>query len=221
LGRVAEDKKRAASDVQRELDILRERAQALEREERERRDELIREIRAFEAVPVDRTRTVDPTATAGHGLLAEMSLLELQERLAFHRMRQAEEEEARRQEILDGKRERERTLMDKVQLIARVRAEETRTAVLRTELRHVIAEQQLVAPSAEIGELEKRLAERRAERVRVKTERSSRLQEAVSQTAGTGARLAKTKAHWLDVEDSLGRRAAARAQQPLAAHALT
>ena len=39
--------------------------------------ELIRQIRAMEAVPVNRNKLVDLSATAGHGLLSEMSIAEV------------------------------------------------------------------------------------------------------------------------------------------------
>ena len=39
--------------------------------------DLIHKIRAMEAVPVIRFQLVDITATAGHGLLSEMSIAEV------------------------------------------------------------------------------------------------------------------------------------------------
>lgn len=42
-----------------------------------RKVELIQQIRAMEALPKDRTKLVDWTATAGHALLSEMSIAEV------------------------------------------------------------------------------------------------------------------------------------------------
>ena len=54
-------------------------ARAVEEAEAEmrRRMELIHQIRAMEAVPVIRQKLVDITSTAGHGLLSEMSIVEV------------------------------------------------------------------------------------------------------------------------------------------------
>jgi len=68
--------------------------------------DLIRQIRALERVPAFRAQAAfDPTATAGHGLLAEMSVAELRERLAALRDEQARQEEAKRAEIAEQKRQ--------------------------------------------------------------------------------------------------------------------
>ena len=73
----------------------KERAAALSREKEEqarrlaeekalqyvRKQELIRQLRAIEAVPISEVTKYDPTTTAGQGLLEEMSLAELKERI--------------------------------------------------------------------------------------------------------------------------------------------
>jgi hypothetical protein len=46
-----------------------------------RKQELIKQLRAIEAVPISEVTKYDPTTTAGQGLLEEMSLAELKERL--------------------------------------------------------------------------------------------------------------------------------------------
>lgn len=47
--------------------------------EMRRRAELIQQIRAMESVPIIRTKFVDLTETAGQGLLAEMSIVEVKD----------------------------------------------------------------------------------------------------------------------------------------------
>ena len=56
---------------------------ALEEAEQEMRQkmELIRQIRAMEATPVNRFKLVDLTEKAGHGLLSEMSIAEVCSRI--------------------------------------------------------------------------------------------------------------------------------------------
>ena len=76
-------------------------ARALEEAEEEMRckAELIRQIRAMERVRVPRTKLVDLTQTGGQGLLVEMSVAELRERLSLLRVAEAQEEEGRRRDI--------------------------------------------------------------------------------------------------------------------------
>ena len=67
------------------------------------------------------------TETSKIGLLTEMSYIELQERLQYLKAKDAAAEEAKRQEILLEKTMRETVLQDKLTLIAKARAEMTRT----------------------------------------------------------------------------------------------
>jgi hypothetical protein len=63
------------------MEILMEKKKEEEAAERKKREELIREIRELERQPKKRTKGFDPTETAGLGLLNEMSIVELRERL--------------------------------------------------------------------------------------------------------------------------------------------
>lgn len=68
-------------------------------EEMQCKVELIHQIRSMERVPVNRTKLVDLTLTSGQGLLVEMSVTELKERLALLRIAETEKEEKKRREI--------------------------------------------------------------------------------------------------------------------------
>ena len=114
---------REAQKVSQESRSLLEDAKERARKEAERRDEIIRQIRALDATPVDRTKTVDPTATAGFGFLSEMSFSELAERLNMLKARDAREKESRRQAIVKDKDDQEQELRRKMETIALGRAQ--------------------------------------------------------------------------------------------------
>ena len=88
-------------------------ARALEEAEEEMqcKAELIRQIRAMERVHVPRTKLVDLTQTGGQGLLVEMSVAELRERLGLLRVAEAQEEERRRRDIATLKQVRSLSLV--------------------------------------------------------------------------------------------------------------
>ena len=77
------------------------------------REDLIRQIRALERVPVERVKVFDPTTSCGIGLLEEMSLVELRERLAMVQRMTKEKEAQKRTSILKGKREDEQRLRER------------------------------------------------------------------------------------------------------------
>jgi hypothetical protein len=68
------------------------------------RDELIRKIRELDKRIIKKSKGFDPTETAGLGLLEEMSLYELNEKIEFMKEEKRVEEERCRQEILACKR---------------------------------------------------------------------------------------------------------------------
>ena len=93
----------SVEDVAAESRVLMARALEEAEEEMRCKAELIRQIRAMERVPVARTRLVDLTATGKLGLLVEMSVAELRERLVLLRVAEEEEEERKRKEIAASK----------------------------------------------------------------------------------------------------------------------
>lgn len=101
----------AMKDENRELRnvINKELTDALQRKKDEeevelrRRQELIRQIRELEKIPIVRTKGFDPTEAGGHGLLEEMSIAELRERINFNKRMVEQETERKRQENLARK----------------------------------------------------------------------------------------------------------------------
>ncbi|KAF1409766.1 Cilia- and flagella-associated protein 99, partial [Spheniscus magellanicus] len=109
--------------------------QALEEEEEKlrKRYELIQQIRAIESLPSVRHKFVDLTETGGHGLICEMSIVELRERLALLREAQKAAEEEKRDQIIHEKQAKEQLLLDKLDQISLFRAQLGRAAALKQE----------------------------------------------------------------------------------------
>lgn len=80
--KVVEKKKEAHEKQKKEMFELVEMRREEEKVEKRKRDEIIRQIRELERQPRERMKGYDPTETAGTGLLNEMSIVELRERLA-------------------------------------------------------------------------------------------------------------------------------------------
>merc|ERR1712232_919315 len=92
-----------AEKIRQEKRIDKERKQKEDEHEMERRKDLIRQIRALERVPVERFKMYDPAEQPCQGLLEEMSLAELRERLKMEQSKQAKELEDKRQHQLEKK----------------------------------------------------------------------------------------------------------------------
>ncbi|NXW89052.1 CFA99 protein, partial [Alopecoenas beccarii] len=109
--------------------------QALEEEEEKlrKRYELIQQIRAIASLPSLRHKFVDLTETGGHGLICEMSIVELRERLALLREAQKAAEEEKRDQIIHEKQAKEQLLLEKLDQISMFRAELGRAAALKQE----------------------------------------------------------------------------------------
>lgn len=119
--RVLEERQRRREELRAESEELRRQREEREAEEQRVKADLIRQIRALERVPVVRAKKFDPTESSGLGLLDEMSIAELRERLAINKKRAEEEEEARREEIVRAKQEKEALVSGKVQQLQRLR----------------------------------------------------------------------------------------------------
>ena len=83
----------------------------------DRRDDLIRQIRELEKLPIRRTTGFDPTETPGYGLLEEMSLVELRERLALQKRMLADEIKSKKEENKLRMQERADEIVNKAQII--------------------------------------------------------------------------------------------------------
>ena len=83
----------------------------------DRRDDLIKQIRELEKLPIRRTTGFDPTETPGYGLLEEMSLVELRERLALQKRMLIDEIQSKKEENKLKMKERADEIVIKAQTI--------------------------------------------------------------------------------------------------------
>ena len=91
------DNKRIRDEVHKEMqDLAKKRADEMAHE-LAKKAELIRQIRELEKIPIQRTKGFDPTEAGGHGLMEEMSVAELRERLEWNK-REREQEVAFKRE---------------------------------------------------------------------------------------------------------------------------
>eukprot|EP01028_Stygiella_incarcerata_P012856 TRINITY_DN80538_c0_g1_i1.p1 TRINITY_DN80538_c0_g1~~TRINITY_DN80538_c0_g1_i1.p1 ORF type:complete len:818 (-),score=331.30 TRINITY_DN80538_c0_g1_i1:62-2515(-) len=173
---VEESKQKLLEEKQREADAIRlERkeneiaiSEAMEME-RQRKEDLIRQIRAMERVPgVKPQNLFDPSKTAGHGLLEEMSLLELYERLASMKEAEMRFLEDRRRKIVEEKKEKQDFLEQKMESIAHFRS------AARFE-----AEKERTAKRQRAEKIQSLKEERRKKRVLEMSERLVRKREAM------------------------------------------
>lgn len=116
-------KKEIRDQVHEEISAALAKKKAEEAAELKKREELIRQIRELEKIPIVRTQGFDPTETAGHGLLNEMSMAELRERLEYEKLRRQAEEESRREENLKAKEEKSDMLSNTAEEIMKARNE--------------------------------------------------------------------------------------------------
>ncbi|XP_014662777.1 PREDICTED: cilia- and flagella-associated protein 99-like [Priapulus caudatus] len=124
--------------------------------------QLIEQIRSMEATPVPPGKLVDLSDTAGTGLLCEMSIAELRERLARLRVTQLELQEARRGEIHGKKQEKEKVLQEMQDTIMRHR-ERNKVASPRHQDKQIF-NIRCKQTSEEMEQLEERLQKKKAER---------------------------------------------------------
>jgi len=110
-----------AQELREETERLEAQAAAEKRAEDAKRADLIKRIRALELVPRKRVTALDPTYLPELGLLEQMSLAELRERLCVVEQERAEEVLKRRASIISNKQERETDLSQRVERLTAMR----------------------------------------------------------------------------------------------------
>lgn len=207
--RLQESKRRIVQQVAAEnRELMR---QALEEAETEMRKklELIRQIRAMEASPAPRQKLVDLTSTAGAWLLSEMSIAELKERLALMKVSQKEEEEKKRDEILEAKQAKDQQLIQTLECISKHRLEQTRSAALRLEEKKKGKPSSALPASEHLTELQQQVEEKRQARLRAQEQ--SKMTPGRSSAMRTAALIGQKKAleesRWEELEKTRERTA--------------
>ncbi|TMW68054.1 hypothetical protein Poli38472_007726 [Pythium oligandrum] len=119
--RLKEEKHKAREELNEFLAAERERKAAEDALEQAQREDLIRQIRALDRVHREHVVVFDPTETVQLGLLEEMSLAELKERLVVRKAEQQAWEDARRENILTDKQEKDAALEEKVKTLSKLR----------------------------------------------------------------------------------------------------
>ncbi|XP_021250537.1 cilia- and flagella-associated protein 99 [Numida meleagris] len=179
--------------------------QALEEEEEKfkKKYELIQQIRAIESLPILKHKFVDLTETGGHGLICEMSIVELRERLALLREAQKAAEEEKRDQIIHDKQAKEQLLLDKLDQISLFRAELGRAAALKQEekkRKSQSGERQM--KDERILDLQRKIVEKAMER-----KKQAGLLKITPKKASTASRKDSLQwNHWKELEESRERR---------------
>ncbi|OMJ75821.1 hypothetical protein SteCoe_24959 [Stentor coeruleus] len=122
LEKVKLKKKKIKEELQKEIqDAINQRKEE-EAQENIRRDELINQIRDLEKQPISRTKGFDPNEIMGFGLLEEMSLAQLKERLELRKKQIEDEINMRRDENIRKKEMKAQDLTEKVNKITEHRS---------------------------------------------------------------------------------------------------
>ncbi|KAF7238656.1 Cilia- and flagella-associated protein 99 [Varanus komodoensis] len=181
--------------------------QALNEEEEKfkKRCELIQQIRAIEYVPFLKNTFVDLTQSPNHGVLGEMSIVELQERLALLKESQKKAEEERRDLIIHEKLTKEQLLLGKLEQIAAFREQLGRAAALKQEEKKIKAPyHESILKDERVLELQKKVVEKSTARKKqnefLKTT-SPKFSDA-SERAWKSTKKSQQEDHWMKLEES-------------------
>ncbi|XP_028391310.1 cilia- and flagella-associated protein 99-like [Dendronephthya gigantea] len=155
-------KQKLVQEVNKESREIMKRALEEAEEEMRQKVSLIAKIKAIESVPVIRFKYVDLTETSGAGLLNEMSIAELRERLSLLKTAEEEELEKKRDDILRSKVEKDEMLMKTLAKISKCREEQENEAMVRQQKKRKAVKPEVNDPKVE--ELRQKLEQRRAER---------------------------------------------------------
>ncbi|XP_076374581.1 uncharacterized protein LOC143262931 isoform X3 [Megalopta genalis] len=159
-----DEKRQKAAEVSEESRQLKAQLAKQREEEIQKKIRLIQEIKTIQSLRTLPYKDFDPTESSGLGLLCEMSLAELKERLFWMKMKLNEEIENRKC-IVSRERERQKTMIKDTR-----KALEDYKVSKRNNLAPSKPLQQAAVASPEVDALRKQLEERRAVRLRKETD---------------------------------------------------
>lgn len=158
--RVKEENKRQREELLVFMAAERERRAAQDAVEQAQREDLIRQIRALERVHREHVAVFDPASTMQLGLLEEMSLSELRERLDVRKAEQLAWEASRREDINADKTEKREMLEDKARGLAKARQTAASVSAVQRERRKAAERAKLEEMEAKRREGNLKLAEK-------------------------------------------------------------
>ncbi|XP_019859478.1 PREDICTED: cilia- and flagella-associated protein 99-like isoform X2 [Amphimedon queenslandica] len=165
-------KQRLVQKMEKENQELLKKALEEEEAEMRRKVELIQQIKAMESIPVSRTKFVDLTETGGQGLLSEMSVVELRERLALLKIAKSEEQEKKKKGIAATKEAKEKLLQEAMTTINRHKEAQAVTDKIKNIKGKDSNKKNLsiATKDKELNDLQEKLELKRKERERLRQE---------------------------------------------------
>ncbi|KAJ7324494.1 hypothetical protein JRQ81_017514 [Phrynocephalus forsythii] len=157
-------KRQIVQEVADESQEILNRALKEEEEIFRKRCELTQQIRAIEYVPSLKEKFIDLTQTPNHGVFGEMSIVELQERLALLKEAQKKAEQEKRDMIIHEKYAKEQLLLNTLEQISMFREQYGRAAALKQEQKKTKTPfRESILKNEEVLNLQKKLEEKSTE----------------------------------------------------------
>ncbi|XP_035741078.1 eukaryotic translation initiation factor 5B-like, partial [Vespa mandarinia] len=159
-----DEKRQKAAEVSEKSRQLKMLLAKQKEEEIRRKGQLIKEIKAIQSLRLaTRNKEFDPTETSGLGLLCEMSLAELKERLVWVKMKLNEELE-KRQIVIQRERERQKNIVK----YSKIALDEYKSTKKSDTYKRVNGKaSNVTSVSPQVLKLQKKLEERRALRTKI------------------------------------------------------
>merc|ERR1719502_71788 len=167
-----------AEELRKQKEVDLERVAKEKAYEMAKKKDLIRQIRALERVSVVRPIAFDPSEPPRHGVLEEMSLAELRERLSMEKARREREVEVKRLNIIEEKNLKVKDIAGKADQCSRIREMAREESEIRREKmlkqraeeekgRQAVREKSVLAAQEKIAAKKR---ERRQEELRLRRE---------------------------------------------------
>ncbi|CAD8115410.1 unnamed protein product [Paramecium sonneborni] len=203
--KVQEKNKQMAEDQKLEMARMLELKRQEDEQIRIKREELIKQIRELERQPIKRTKGYDPTETMGYGLLEEMSLAELRDRLEVVKAERKAEEEEKRKEIVNQKDEYLSSMQRKVQEIKAHRQAESQQKDMEREAKRMKKQKE--------EELRKKIREEQLIQVQNKISNKKQVKSAEEQRIAAEVRETKLRQQYMNANKAMVEMKAWKSQQ--------